>query len=65
MVRIKDEEQARLACANCEFVAPRLHPVRLQRPTGEVVNSLVCHYCFLQLTGIAPATARRPIRRER
>ena len=53
------------ACAQCEFADQRLHRVRLQRPTGELVETLVCEYCFLQLTGVTPATARKLTRPER
>jgi len=52
-------------CANCEFPDRRLHALRQQQPTGTIVESLVCHYCFVQLTGVTPATARKVTRPER
>ena len=60
----RDQPQVRV-CAHCEFEDSHLHAVRLQRRTGEVVESLVCRFCYMQLTGIAPGTARAGTRQER
>jgi hypothetical protein len=65
VVTVQQEQHQARACAHCDFEDPHLHPVRLQRRTGEVVESLVCRFCFMQLTGLTPGTARRTTRPER
>jgi hypothetical protein len=59
------DQSAMRVCGHCEVEDPRLHPVRLERRTGAIVELMVCRYCYLQLTGIAPSTARRATRPER
>jgi len=64
-MKVQRPHEATGRCANCEFVDQTLHRVRLRRPTGRVVESLVCSLCFVKLTGVTPSTARKLTRPER